>query len=70
MLGWIGYNAELPQQTPEVITGIKFLCVLLPGIFILGSWVAFKFIWNLDDETRARLAEFKAAQKAESKESV
>ena len=63
LLGWIGYNAQLPQQTDGTITGIKILCVLLPGIFILGSWAAFKFIWNMDDEARRRLAEFKASKK-------
>ena len=63
LLGWIGYNAQLPQQTEGTITGIKVLCVLLPGIFVLGSWAAFKFIWNMDDEARARLAEFKASKK-------
>ena len=67
MLGWVGYNGNLPQQSPETVTGIKILCVLLPGLFILGSWAAFKFIWNMDDDTRARLAEFKASKKMANK---
>lgn len=63
MLGVIGYNADLMTQTAGTIFGIKALCVLLPGIFVLGSWASFRFLWNMDAETRAKLAQFKAAQK-------
>ena len=38
------------------------LCVLLPGIIILGSWAAFKFVWNMSKEKREALAQFKANQ--------
>ncbi len=65
MLGLIGYNADLPAQTAGTVAGIKVLCVLLPGIFVLGSWAAFKFLWNMSPETRAKVAEFKAAKKAQ-----
>jgi len=64
MLGLIGYNAELAVQSAGTITGIKVLCILLPGIFILGSWAAFKFLWNMTPETRTQLAAFKASKKA------
>ncbi|MCI5614025.1 MAG: glycoside-pentoside-hexuronide (GPH):cation symporter [Agathobacter sp.] len=64
LLGFIGYNAQLEVQTASTIFGIKILCVLLPGIFILGSWAAFKFLWNMTPETRAKVAEFKASKKA------
>lgn len=60
MLSWFSYNSDLAIQAPITIFGIKLLAVLLPGIFILGSWVAFKFVWNMTDETKARLAEFKS----------
>ena len=63
MLGLIGYDANLAVQTTGTIVGIKVLCVLLPGIFILGSWAAFKFLWNMNDETRAQIAAFKASKK-------
>lgn len=59
MLGWVGYDGKLAVQSAATITGIKVLCVLLPGIFVLGSWAAFKFLWKIDDETRRQLAEFK-----------
>lgn len=63
MLGWTGYNAELVTQSATTISGIKIIAVLLPGIFVLGSWAAFRFLWNMDSETRNKIDEFKKAQK-------
>lgn len=63
MLGWTGYNADLAVQSSATVTGIKIIAVLLPGIFVLGSWAAFKFLWNMDKETRQKIDEFKKAQK-------
>ena len=65
MLGLFGYDGTLAVQPDSVILGVKVLCVLLPGIFILGSWAAFKFLWNMTPETRAKVAEFKASKKAQ-----
>lgn len=60
-LGWIGYNdVEGAVQTASTISGLKVLCVLVPAVFIVGSWAAFKFVWNITPETRARLASFKS----------
>ena len=39
---------------------MKALCVLTPAIFILGSWAAFKFVWNITPEIRAKTAAAKA----------
>ena len=64
-LGWIGYDATLAAQSAFTIAGIKALVVLIPGIFVLGSWVAFKYVWNINADIRAKMAEFKAAQKAD-----
>jgi GPH family glycoside/pentoside/hexuronide:cation symporter len=58
-LGWFGYNGNLDVQPDSAIFGIKLLCVLLPGIFALGSYIAFKFIWNIDDKKRKEISEFK-----------
>ena len=64
-LGWIGYNsAEGAVQSAGTITGIKTLCVLIPGIFLIGSWAAFKFVWNITPELRKQIAEFKAGKAA------
>lgn len=58
-LGWIGYEAGAATQAAGVIVGIKSLCVLVPAIFLVGSWASFRFIWNIDAETRAKMAAFK-----------
>ena len=63
MLGWIGYDAEIAVQSATTVAGIKVLCVLLPGIFVLGSWAAFRFLWNMSPETRQKIDDFKKAQK-------
>ena len=63
MLGWTGYNAELPVQSATTVLGIKIIAVLLPGIFVIGSWAAFRFLWNMDAESRAKIDLFKKAQK-------
>ncbi len=67
MLGWIGYDTAVASaggvQTASVITGIKVLCVLLPAIFSLGSWAAFKFVWNITPEVREKVSDFHAAKK-------
>lgn len=60
-LDWIGYRPELLTQSAGTIFGFKALCVLTPAIFILGSWAAFKFIWNITPEIRAEMAAKKAA---------
>lgn len=70
-LGWIGYDTALAAaggiQSASVQTGIKALCVLVPGIFILGSWAAFKFVWNITPEIKEKMAAMKAG-KAEVQE--
>ena len=63
MLGWTGYNGDLAVQSAATITGIKIIAVLLPGVFVLGSWAAFKFLWKLDSETRNKINDFKKSQK-------
>ena len=36
--------------------------MLVPAVFILGSWAAFKFVWNITPEKRAEMAAMKAAK--------
>ena len=62
MLGWFGYDGAAAVQSASAVFGIKFLGILLPGIFVIGSWAAFKFLWKMDAETRAKLNAFKAGQ--------
>ncbi len=60
-LGWIGYEGTAAVQTDGTIFGLKIICVLIPAIFVLGSWAAFKFVWNITPEVRAEMAARKAA---------
>lgn len=61
-LGWIGYVGTAEVQSAGTIFGLKVLCVLIPAVFILGSWAAFKFVWNITPETRAKMAAMKAGK--------
>ena len=61
-LGWIGYEAGAADQTAGTVTGIKALCVLIPALFVMGSWAAFKFIWNITPQIREQMAARRAAQ--------
>jgi GPH family glycoside/pentoside/hexuronide:cation symporter len=54
-LGWIGYQGTVEVQTAGTIFGMKILCVLVPAIFILGSWAAFKFVWNIPSKQQDKL---------------
>ena len=55
-LDWIGYAPKLEIQAASTIFGFKILCVLAPALFILGSWAAFKFVWNITPEIREKMA--------------
>ena len=63
-LSWIGYQGTAEVQTAGTVFGLKILCVLIPAVFILGSWAAFKFVWNITPEVREKMAEKKAAAAA------
>ena len=60
-LGWIGYQGTAEVQTAGTIFGMKILCVLVPAVFILGSWAAFKFVWNITPEIREMIKVRKVA---------
>jgi len=62
MLGIIGYNAAATVQTAGTILGIKVLCLVFPAICALGSWVVFRFVWNITPEVREKMHAWKAAQ--------
>ena len=60
------FRPWLLRATPLLagtVLGLKVLCVLVPAVFILGSWAAFKFVWNITPEVREKMAAHKAAQK-------
>ena len=60
MLGLIGYDATASVQTGSTILGIKVLCLLFPAICAVGSWVVFRFVWNITPELRAEMARKRA----------
>ena len=70
MIGWIGYSQQAAQagqaQSAQAVEGLVLMNLVGPAVCALLSWVSFKFIWNITDETReamtsarlARLEEF------------
>jgi GPH family glycoside/pentoside/hexuronide:cation symporter len=59
-LDWIKYNPLVEVQSDGTVFGFKILCVLVPALFILGSWAAFKFVWNITPEIREKMAQKKS----------
>lgn len=62
MIDWFGYvyYEEVPVPQPDsAILGIKLMCILIPAIVSLGSWAAFKFIWDIDADKRAKVKAWK-----------
>jgi len=59
MLGMIGYNASVSVQSSSTILGIKVLCLLFPAICAIGSWIAFRFVWNITPELKEKMAQWK-----------
>lgn len=68
-LDWIGYSGESEIQTDGAVFGLKVLCVLIPAIFTIGSWAAFKFVWNITPEVREKMALAKAVERGEDVDS-
>ena len=64
----IGYDPALTNagldQAPSTIQGIKLMVLGFPLIAALGSWSCFTFIWNINKDVRAKMAEWKAAKAA------
>ena len=58
--------AQVSTQQQWGLVGIKVLNVLLPGLFILGSWIAFKFIWNITPEVREKMKAHFESKKADA----
>ena len=64
----IGYDATLTAagmaQADGTIAGIKLMYVGFPMIAAILSWLCFTFIWNLNDETRAKISAWKESKVA------
>ena len=69
MLSWFGYQAGAGMNQPaSAIFGIKAMCILIPAIIAMGSWAAFRFVWDINDEKRAKMAAWKAERAARAAE--
>ena len=70
MLGWFGYIAHAEDvvvtQPETAITGIKLMCILIPAVIAMGSWAAFRFIWDITPEKREKMAAWKAERAAKA----
>ena len=68
MIAAIGYNAELTAaglpQADSTVAGIKMMVVGFPCVAALGSFCCFTFIWCINKDVRAKMAEWKAAKAA------
>ena len=65
-LGWIGYRGTEEVQSAGTVLGMKVLCVLVPAIFIIGSWAAFKFVWNISPELKEEMKSRSTASASEN----
>ena len=65
---------KLKAGVDESVYMTKFviivLCTLIPGIVVLGSWAAFRFVWNIKKDTKEKLDDFKKRQLEENQEEV
>ena len=68
IIAGIGYDAALTAaglpQADSTIAGIKLMVIGFPMIAALCSFCCFTFIWNINSDVRAKMAEWKAAKAA------
>ena len=66
IIAGIGYDASLTNtgldQAPSTIAGIKIMVIACPMVAALLSWLCFTFIWNINKDVRAKMADWKAAK--------
>ena len=66
MITWFGYQAGAAVQPASAILGIKLMVILIPAVIGMGSWAAFRFIWDINAEKRAAMAAWKAERAAKA----
>ena len=68
MITWFGYVPAIDgvnqPQPDSALLGIKLMCILIPAIIGMGSWIAFRFVWDINAEKRAKMAAWKAERAA------
>ena len=69
LIAAIGFNAEVSlaggDQAASTVNGIKLMVCGFPAVAALGSFCCFTFIWCINSEVRAKMAEWKAAKAAQ-----
>ena len=72
MLTWFNYIAHdeetMVVQPDSAIFGIKAMCILIPAVIAMGSWIAFRFIWDITPEKRAKMAAWKAERATQTEQ--
>ena len=70
MITWFGYIPAIEgvaqAQPASAILGIKLMVILIPAVIGMGSWIAFRFIWDINAEKRAKMAAWKAERAAKA----
>ena len=70
MISWVGYDTAAANaglaQTAEVLSGIKSLNLLGPIIGAVGSFLCFTFLWNINDDVRAKMKAWKESRAAKA----
>ena len=68
LIAAVGFNAEISlaggDQAIETINGIKLMVCGFPALAAIGSFCCFTFIWCINSDVRAKMAEWKAAKAA------
>ena len=66
MLDWFYYDEKLAElhlpQSDATVLGVQITNALLPAFFVLGSWLAFKFIWKITPEIKEKINQKKAEE--------
>lgn len=59
MLSWFEYDASLSEigadQSATAVLGIQLANLLLPAVFVFGSWLAFRFVWRISPDIKAKI---------------
>ena len=70
MITWFGYipavEGVAQAQPASAILGIKLMVILIPAVIGMGSWIAFRFIWDINADKRAKMAAWKAERAAKA----
>ena len=61
LLGCFGFDGTREAlglvQSDFTLFGIKLLCLFAPALFSVGSYLAFRFLWNITPELRRKMTE-------------